>query len=203
MEFMEGGTLSEAVNLCKFEENQIAYVAKELLKGIEFLHSKDFVHRDLKSANVMMSITGEIKIIDFGLCIDLKSGPSRHMLGSPFWIPPEMIRREYHGTPCDIWSFAICMLEMANSKPPHRKSSIRAMFAAVVEDPPTVDNTSQWSTALQEFLQCCLKKNPAERWTASALLKHPFLEKAATKTSMKSILHQIFIEKSLEKSLGI
>jgi len=202
MEFLEGGTLSEAVESCKFEEGQVAYVAREMLKGIAYLHSKGFVHRDLKSGNVMMSVDGDLKLIDFGLCIDA-TRTTKHMVGSPFWIPPEMILRIPHGIEADIWSFAICLLEMINRKPPNRKSSIKAMFVTATGDPPTAESPKDWSDNLHDFLSLCLKKNPAERATAEQLLQHPFLNITATKSTMKNILMNIFVEKSLEKSLGL
>jgi serine/threonine protein kinase len=97
MEFLEGGTLNEAVKVHQFSEKHIAYVAREMLKGLKYLHAQGFVHRDLKSANVMMSIDGDIKLIDFGLCADVSEGERVQMLGSPFWMPPEMIHRKPHG----------------------------------------------------------------------------------------------------------
>jgi len=202
MEYLEGGTLTEAVESCKFEENQVAYVARETLKGISYLHSKGFAHRDLKSANVMMSIDGDVKLIDFGLCVDA-SRTNKRMVGSPFWIPPEMILRLPHGIEADIWSFAICLLEMVNSKPPNRKSPLKAMFVTATGEPPTADSPKDWSDDLHYFLSLCLKKNTAERATADQLLSHPFLKRAATKSIMKNILSHTFVEKSLEKSLGL
>jgi p21-activated kinase 1 len=85
MEFLEGGTLTEARKSHNFEEKEIAYIAKELLKGLVYLHSLGIVHRDLKSENIMMSVLGDIKLIDFGLAIDAnKIRPT--MVGSPYWL---------------------------------------------------------------------------------------------------------------------
>eukprot|EP01102_Stenamoeba_stenopodia_P014999 TRINITY_DN5067_c0_g1_i2.p1 TRINITY_DN5067_c0_g1~~TRINITY_DN5067_c0_g1_i2.p1 ORF type:complete len:1016 (+),score=241.57 TRINITY_DN5067_c0_g1_i2:129-3176(+) len=196
MEFMEGGSLQEAVNLCKFKENQIAYVAKEMLKGIKYLHTNNLAHRDLKSANVMMSVEGDVKLIDFGLCIDTTVVQSCHMVGSPYWTPPEMIRKEIHGLPADIWSFGICMIEMANGKPPNIKSALKAMFNAAVEPPPTLEDPS-WSSQFVDFMSLALKKDTKERATADDLLKHEFLTKAATKKSMNGILGSVFVDKSI------
>jgi len=94
MEFMEGGSLQVAVSKFKLEEEQICYVTKEILRGLRHMHSKNMVHRDLKSANIMLSIHGDIKIIDFGLCVEMGAVETENMVGSPFWIPPEMIRKE-------------------------------------------------------------------------------------------------------------
>ena len=102
MEHMEGGTLQDAVTRTKLEETHIAYVTREILRGIRYLHEKGYAHRDLKSANIMLSIFGDVKLIDFGLCIDVRTGPLTNMVGSPFWIPPEMVQRKDHGCPADI-----------------------------------------------------------------------------------------------------
>jgi serine/threonine protein kinase len=99
MEFLDGGTLHEAIKVHQFSERHIAYIAREVLQALHYLHSNKLVHRDLKSANVMMSVDGEIKLIDFGLCADISEGERTQMVGSPFWMPPEMIRREPHGCP--------------------------------------------------------------------------------------------------------
>lgn len=173
MEFLEGGTLHEAIKVHQFCERHIAYIAREVLKALDFLHNNKFVHRDLKSANVMMSVDGEIKLIDFGLCADVSEGERTQMVGSPFWMPPEMIRREPHGCPvrsdhffsstlpisthrssviihyththtlsltsenvcyqADIWSFAVCLLEMYLREPPNASSRLRSMFITATE----------------------------------------------------------------------
>lgn len=203
MEFLEGGSLGEAVSRYKLEEEHIAYVVKEILRGLRTMHSKNLVHRDLKSANIMLSITGDVKLIDFGLCADTRKEQLTNMVGSPFWIPPEMVLRQPHGCPADIWSLAILALEMANGKPPNRKSAVKAMFLVGVGVAPGFDDPSKWSDQFSDFLKRCLVFDPKERATASELLKHPWIKTADTKRGMKDVLHHIFIEKSLESSLGI
>jgi len=199
MEFMEGGTLTQAVNAYDFLEPQIAFVAREILHALEFIHNLGFVHRDLKSANVMMTINGEIKLIDFGLVIDLQYGTPEHMVGSPFWMPPEMIRRQPHGRAADIWSFAICLLELANKQPPNRSSFVRCMFmTATVGYPQPFENADMWSLDIKDFISHCLILEPELRWTASQLLEHPFLKAADTPDKMKRILSSIFIRNCLE-----
>ncbi len=135
MEFMEGGTLREAVlKFQKFNEKQIAYVAYEMLQGLKYLHSLNLIHRDLKSYNIMMSVQGDIKLIDFGLCIEvtpeeMKEEKVQGMVGSPCWIPPEMIKREPYGSKVDIWSLGICLLELAEGKAPNQnKGALAAMY---------------------------------------------------------------------------
>ena len=119
MEFMEGGTLTEAAVKYKFQEKHVAYVAQEVLKGLSYLHAKNFIHRDLKSPNIMLTTSGEIKMVDFGLCVDVSDGGMLNsMAGSPLWMPPEMIKGEDYFFKADIWSFGTCMLELINQEPP-------------------------------------------------------------------------------------
>jgi len=95
--------------------------------------------------------------VDFGLCSDISQGEVVHMVGSPFWMPPEMIRREPHGLSVDIWSFAICLMEIANGHPPNRRSSIKAMFQAGTQGYPSpLDYTrANWTPEFADFLSRC------------------------------------------------
>ena len=204
MEFMEGGTLSEAVRACSMAEPQIAYCALEILKALDYIHERRIVHRDLKSANIMMSIHGDVKIIDFGLAIDLNNlPPPVSLVGSPFWLPPEMLRSIPHGTPADIWSFGICVVELAEGEPPHRKNCLLALHQLANGIAPTLNPSRTWSPEFHEFVAKCLTIDQQKRGTAEELMAHPFLAQAATRRSMKQILQHLFIEKSLEKSLGM
>jgi len=201
MEFMEGGTLTEAKNAYNFQEKHIAYAAKEMLTGISYLHNHGLAHRDLKSANIMMTIKGEVKLIDFGLCIDLNDLNQRksRMVGSPFWMPPEMIKREGYNEKVDIWSFAICLLELANGKPPYRKSALKAMFVVGSTGyPQPFTKPGEWSTSFKKFMAACLATNPEDRANADQLLKHKFIEKADSQKSMKKILTHIFLQNTID-----
>ncbi|KAM9994924.1 hypothetical protein ACTFIY_001095 [Dictyostelium cf. discoideum] len=200
MEFMEGGTFEEAAKAWKFNENNLAYVAKELLKGLQYLHENHMVHRDLKSANIMMSVEGKVKLIDFGLCEDVATSTPMHMVGSPFWMAPEMIQQKYHSTPVDIWSFAISLLEMANQRPPMMESAVKAMFTVATDGATGFDDPALWSDCFKDFLSLCLKQDPAERATAEELLKHPFIKKADSRDNMENILKKIFLTNSLMNS---
>jgi len=200
MEFMEGGTLTEALKGFNFEEKHIAFAAKEMLKGIKYLHGRNLVHRDLKSGNIMMTTQGDVKLIDFGLCVDLNEEKEpEHMVGSPFWMPPEMIKRQIYAHSVDIWSFAICLLELANGQPPNRRSALKAMFVAgTVGYPQPFNKPEHWSSNFKDFISRCLEMDPAQRATSDELLKHPFLEKADTKKGMKKILSHIFLQNTID-----
>eukprot|EP01130_Rhizamoeba_saxonica_P015733 TRINITY_DN710_c0_g1_i2.p1 TRINITY_DN710_c0_g1~~TRINITY_DN710_c0_g1_i2.p1 ORF type:complete len:417 (+),score=88.19 TRINITY_DN710_c0_g1_i2:938-2188(+) len=196
-EFLEGGTLSDAARMHQFSDDHIAYVAKSVLKGLSFLHSKQFAHRDLKSQNVMMSIEGEIKIIDFGLCADFSEGPRTKMLGSPYWIPPEMIKGKPHSFPVDIWSLAVCLLELFLSAPPLSVSSLKCMFsAATIGLEHTIPDSASPEAA--DFLRKCLVIEPEDRETADELLKHPWVDRKELKEGIDIVLRKIFLTQQLE-----
>jgi len=196
MEFMQGGTLSEAVEKYSFGETSVAYVAREMLSALEYLHKNNLVHRDLKSANVMLTVEGKIKLIDFGLCVDHTQRKLCHMAGSPFWMPPEMILSIPHGTPADIWSLGICLLELIIGTPPNRKSPIRAMFLAATEG-IAIPDIEKRSAEFLDFIARCLQIDQTKRATSSELLRHPFLLKADSQDTMKKILAQIFISNAI------
>ncbi len=224
MEFMEGGTLRRAVQLHHFTEAQIAYVAHEILLGIQYLHSINLVHRDLKSENVMMSINGDVKIIDFGLCTEatneqMTNNELEGMVGSPFWMPPEMIRREKYGPAVDLWSLGICICELANGSAPFQScpnGGLKAMYTAGMllgclssyteEDtkatilpvtqgyPQPFKKPQKWSAHFKEFLSLCLSYDPNGRTTAGELLRHQFLKKRESKKQMKQLLSGLFLQ---------
>jgi len=201
MEFLEGGNLSEAVKKFRFDEQHIAYVGRDILKGIQYLHANNLVHRDLKSSNVMMSISAEIKLIDFGLTVDITRCVRPHMVGSPFWMPPEMIRSEPHGFPSDIWSFAVSLMEMADSEPPNRKSRIKSMFVVGSEGLiPFVQHHEKYSDLFKDFLVMCLQFDPTKRATPRELLTHPFIGKSSNQKTLQIILREIFLANAFEGS---
>eukprot|EP01104_Vermistella_antarctica_P000545 TRINITY_DN1069_c0_g1_i2.p1 TRINITY_DN1069_c0_g1~~TRINITY_DN1069_c0_g1_i2.p1 ORF type:complete len:533 (-),score=95.64 TRINITY_DN1069_c0_g1_i2:382-1884(-) len=99
MEFMEGGTLEEAIAVRRFKEPEISFVARQILKALYYLHGKKLVHRDLKSSNVMLSVEGEVKLIDFGLTVNVAHGPKFTRAGSAYWMAPEVMMRSSHSYP--------------------------------------------------------------------------------------------------------
>jgi len=198
MEYMEGGTLQEAVTSSEFSEGQIAYVTKEILKALAYMHSLGYAHRDLKSPNIMMSVEGDVKLIDFGLAIDVNHRPVS-MVGSAHWIAPEMILGKRHGCACDLWSVGILLLEMAVGNIPYPRDELKAMLntGLGMTSASVMLPASHWSPEFRQFATTCLSTNPADRTTAESLLRHPFLNKADTRKSMKNILRNAFYQKNL------
>jgi len=202
-EFLEGGTLTDACTRHTFEEREIAYIAREVLNALSYLHSNDLIHRDLKSLNIMMTINGGIKLIDFGLCADVSSSPNKtrkEMVGSPLWIAPEMIRGEEHSFPVDIWSFAICLLELANSEPIMVEHSYRAMFEyATVGVKRPFKDAEVWTPVFQSFIARCLNTDPKARPTSIDLLQEKLvLKNNMSRSEMKDVLSSTFLHDTLK-----
>eukprot|EP01123_Difflugia_compressa_P001529 TRINITY_DN11822_c0_g1_i1.p1 TRINITY_DN11822_c0_g1~~TRINITY_DN11822_c0_g1_i1.p1 ORF type:complete len:148 (-),score=16.84 TRINITY_DN11822_c0_g1_i1:33-476(-) len=143
-----------------------------------------------------MDITGKIKIIDFGLCADLESGLKDNMVGSAFWVPPEMIRGIPHGLPADIWSFAVCILELYLQNPPHYKSTLKCMYSAC-----TIGLTSEIpheaTSEARDFLKKCLIQDPRKRATCHQLLEHQWVNQHGLDKGITDILKTIFLSNSL------
>lgn len=118
-EFMEGGTLGDAIKAMKFTEKEISYVVGQLVIALQFLHSNSILYRDLKSNNIMLSVGGDVKLIDMGLCVE--SGEWSGLAGTPAYMAPEMIQQQIYGSKADIWSLGITCFELMEGAPPYHK----------------------------------------------------------------------------------
>ncbi|GAM21246.1 hypothetical protein SAMD00019534_044210 [Acytostelium subglobosum LB1] len=201
MEFLEGGTLSDAIHNFTFCESKIAYVAREILRGIHYLHANNICHRDLKSSNIMISLKGDIKIIDFGLAIDFSiEKEDIHMCGSPYWMPPEQIHGRPHSFSADIWSFGVCVVEMLKRRLPNHNSRLKSMVTTATEGLVlSREEHAEWSDEVYDFVHRCIQFDPQQRATAEQLLEHPFLTKACDLKDIKEILPALFMSNTLSK----
>jgi len=144
-----------------------------------------------------MSINGSIKIIDFGLCADFSQGPRVSIVGSPFWIPPEMIKKEAHSFPADIWSLGVCLLELYLMVPPHAVSGIKCMFLASVKGlNDQIPKTA--TTDARAFLERCLQVDQKKRSSAAELLQEPFVNQEGLSNGLTEVLKDIFLSKTLD-----
>ncbi|EFA84844.1 putative protein serine/threonine kinase [Heterostelium album PN500] len=203
MEYMDGGTIKEAIQNFSFTEKYVAYIIKQILHGLEYLHSLNIAHRDLKSANIMINSKAEVKIIDFGFSIDLTTLKADiHMCGSPYWMSPEQIQEKPHDCSVDIWSLGVMAAEMMKGVVPHHRSKIKAMFLAScvgIKFSRDKKYSSHWSNELFDFLAICLQMDSSKRPTPTTLLQHPFIATAATKQEMLDLLPLLFISKTISK----
>ena len=187
MEYLSAGTLSDFLSGRKADgeapmgESLIAYVCREVLLGLQNLHDIRRVHRDIKGDNVLLDFDGSVKVADFGFCAELtkRSGKRNTVVGTPFWMAPEVIRGANYDTMVDMWSVGILAFECAQGNPPHLGvSPIRAMFLIATQGGPALDG--EWSDDLKDFISSCCQKEPTSRPTAGEALQHPFLQKASS-----------------------
>jgi len=181
MDMCSLGSVADILDLCcALNEDQISYVVAEVLKGLTYLHAKNIIHRDVKSANILLTNQAQVKIVDFGISAQIDNTDKvNEPVGSPYWMAPEVIMETDYNEKCDIWSLGITIIEMAERLPPNSNMHpFRALFMIPKKDPPTFTEPSKWSAQMVEFVGLCLKKNPADRPSAIELLMHPFVNVA-------------------------
>eukprot|EP01129_Flabellula_baltica_P008589 TRINITY_DN3424_c0_g1_i4.p1 TRINITY_DN3424_c0_g1~~TRINITY_DN3424_c0_g1_i4.p1 ORF type:complete len:1129 (-),score=212.09 TRINITY_DN3424_c0_g1_i4:78-3464(-) len=171
-EFIDGATLSSIRKLYKLEDSLVALVLKQTLQGLKYLHQRKFVHRDLKSSNIMINLNGTVKIIDFGLIQDVTDTYSNLFCGSAYWIAPEVIQGYRYGIGADIWSLGVCAFEMFMQELPFQNDSFACMYSAcTVGLEGEIQNVSELG---RDILLCMLVVDASMRWTSEELL-HVFL----------------------------
>lgn len=198
MEFLSGGKLTDLLLNTHFTEPEIAAVCKECLLALKYMHDNMRIHRDIKSDNILLGDNGIVKLADFGFTAEL-NGPDdkrRSVVGTPYWMAPEVIRGVDYDTKVDIWSLGIMALEMADGEPPLLDlPPLRALFIIATQPPPTLRKPEQWSSTFKDFLSMTLAKNAARRATAEELLDHPFIQKACSTTFLVDLIKRYKLKK--------
>eukprot|EP01062_Namystynia_karyoxenos_P080929 TRINITY_DN8805_c0_g1_i1.p1 TRINITY_DN8805_c0_g1~~TRINITY_DN8805_c0_g1_i1.p1 ORF type:complete len:447 (+),score=144.74 TRINITY_DN8805_c0_g1_i1:91-1431(+) len=178
MELMDGKLTDLILGGVQFSAGQIGFLMLEVLKGLEYLHSTGRIHRDVKSDNVLVSADGKVKLGDFGLCalVSEEERMRKTIVGTPYWMAPEIIRgKEYDGK-ADVWSLGIVGLELCDGEPPHlRLPVMRALYTIARSPAPKVRRRDSWPSGLLDFVEAMLVKDVQRRPSSSDLLRQPFL----------------------------
>ena len=178
-------------------------------KGLAHLHSQNIIHRDIKSDNVLLDARGNVKIsefsgtphlllhtnnpfpADFGFCAKLTDQKSKRatMVGTPYWMAPEVVKQKEYGSKVDMWSLGIMAIEMIESEPPYlNEEPLKALFLIATNGTPTLKNPDKLSRELKVFLSQCLTVDVKNRATAQEILAGDFLKRGCSLASLVDML---------------
>ncbi|XP_069459362.1 misshapen-like kinase 1 isoform X14 [Ovis canadensis] len=195
MEFCGAGSVTDLVKNTKgnaLKEDCIAYICREILRGLAHLHAHKVIHRDIKGQNVLLTENAEVKLVDFGVSaqLDRTVGRRNTFIGTPYWMAPEVIACDENPDATydyrsDIWSLGITAIEMAEGAPPLcDMHPMRALFL-IPRNPPPRLKSKKWSKKFIDFIDTCLIKAYLSRPPTEQLLKFPFIRDQPTERQVR------------------
>eukprot|EP00002_Diphylleia_rotans_P019767 TRINITY_DN381_c0_g1_i1.p1 TRINITY_DN381_c0_g1~~TRINITY_DN381_c0_g1_i1.p1 ORF type:complete len:428 (+),score=83.49 TRINITY_DN381_c0_g1_i1:647-1930(+) len=192
LELMEGGSLTDIVTGShQMTEAQIARVSLDILSAVEYLHREGFIHRDIKSDNILLGSKGEVKLADFGYCAQLTAEKTKRtsVVGTPYWMAPELIRGLEYGPKVDVWSIGVLLMEMVDGDPPYIDfPPIRALFLIATNGTPDFKKLDRVTPLIRAFSSVCLAVDPDKRASSEEALQHEFLKVACPSEGLVSLL---------------
>jgi len=197
MELMDAGCLTEILDefdVLQMTEPQIARVCVDILSALNHMHQMHCIHRDIKSDNILLNSKGHVKLADFGFSVQLTKEKSKRtsVIGTPYWMPPEIISGQEYGTKVDIWSLGIMVMEMTEGEPPYMDyPPLRALFLISTKGIPKLKHEEKWSRELVDFLARCLLIDADQRASAVTLLNHPFAKKACDHSGIQQLIDAV------------
>ncbi|KAL7227839.1 hypothetical protein ACSBR1_022673 [Camellia fascicularis] len=177
LELVTKGSLASLYQKYHLRDPQVSLYTRQILNGLNYLHSQNVVHRDIKCANILVDASGSVKLADFGLAKATKLNDVKSCKGTAFWMAPEVVnQKDGYGLAADIWSLGCTVLEMLTRQIPYSHlEGMAALFRIGKGEPPPIPNSL--SSDAQDFIFRCLKVNPNYRPTAAELLNHPFVKR--------------------------
>ncbi|XP_056297585.1 mitogen-activated protein kinase kinase kinase kinase 5-like [Pseudoliparis swirei] len=212
MEFCGGGSLQDIYQVTgPLSEPQIAYICREMLQGLDYLHAQKKIHRDIKGANILLNDHGEVRLADFGISAQITATLSRRMsfIGTPYWMAPEVAAVEIKGgynERCDIWSVGITAIELAELQPPlFDIHPLRVLFLMSKNgyQPPKLKDKAKWSSMFYNFVKAMLVRNPKKRPSATKMLSNVFLTRQNLKRELTLDLLEKFRQPEKHKSCPV
>lgn len=183
MEYCEGGSMTDLLEASAgftLPEDCIRAVCASIVLGLEYLHGvANVCHRDIKGGNVLLTDDGHVKLADFGVSAELTNTLNKRktVVGSPYWMAPEVIRESHYDGRADVWSLGITVIELAEGAPPHANlHPLRAIFVIPTKPAPTLADPDNWSPEMLDFVRCCCQKDPSQRHDSALLSSHPFVK---------------------------
>jgi len=202
LEYCEYGNIREILKKgkkkgIKISEVEISSIIYNVLKGINFIHKKNLVNRDIKGRNILVGKNGNVKLCDFGICKKyVENNMKKFRGGSPYWMAPEILKKEEYNQNIDIWALGITCIELAEYEPPYSKYSPEEVLKKIIKNPPKgLNDPNKWSHEFNDFVKKCLEIDKNKRPFSDELLRHDFI----TNLDKKSINRNLIIYKFLNK----
>ena len=202
IEYCQYGSIREIIKKGKknsifINEIEISSIIYMVLQSLVFIHKLNLVVRDIKGRNILVDKEGNIKLCDFGICKTYHKNNMKHIRGgSPYWMAPEVLKKEEYDQTIDIWALGITCIELAEYEPPYFNLSPKEVMKQIIKSPPNgLIDKSKWSHDFNDFISCCLNLDRFKRSTAEELLKHDFITMIDKKNLNRKLVICNFLSK--------